>query len=94
MNCQKADFIGYSIVLEILLEMRFRAAFGVPKKSGVARLFTVFASVPIANFQDRLVMTASITLRVCYLIVFFRVVRNIVRHPFARGFHRLKNGVF
>ncbi len=44
--------------------MRFYAAFGVPKKSGVARLFPIFASASLANFQDRLVMTASITLRV------------------------------
>lgn len=59
MNCRKADFIGYSIVLEILLEMRFGAAFGVPKKSGVTRLFPIFASARIANFQDRLGMAAA-----------------------------------
>ena len=59
MNCRKADFIRYSIVLEILLEMRFGAAFGVTKKSGVARLFKIFASAWIANFQDRLGMTAA-----------------------------------
>ena len=64
MNCRQADFIGYSIVLEILLEMRFCAAVEVPKKSGVARLFTVFATAVLANFQDRLVMTTSISLRV------------------------------
>ena len=93
-NCLSTEIIRYSIVLEILLEMRFCAAFGVLKKSGVTRLFKVFASAMLANFQDRLVMTASITLRVCYLIVFFRVVRNIVRHSFARGFHCPKNGVF
>ena len=44
--------------------MCFCAAVGAPKKSGVARLFTVFATAVLANFQDRLVMTASITLRV------------------------------
>mgnify|MGYP006933240623 CR=1 FL=1 len=44
MNCRQADFIRYSIVLEILLEMRFCAVFGVPKKSGVTRLFGVFAT--------------------------------------------------
>ena len=43
----------------------------MPKKSGVARLFKVFATAVLANFQDRLVMTASITLRVDYLIVLF-----------------------
>ena len=64
MNCQKADIISYSIVLEILLEMRFYAAFGVLNKSGVTRLFPIFASVPIANFQDRLVMIDSVSLRI------------------------------
>ena len=44
--------------------MRFCAVFVVPKKSGVARLFKVFATDMLANFQDRLVMTASITLRI------------------------------
>ena len=51
--------------------MRFSIAFGVPEKSVFTRLFCVFATDMLANFQDRLVMTASITLRVCYLIVFF-----------------------
>ena len=63
-NCLSTEIIRYSIVLEILLEMRFGAAFGVPKKSGVARLFKVFATAVLANFQDRLVMTTSISLRV------------------------------
>ena len=56
MNCRQADVIRYSIVLEILLEMRFCDAFGVPKKSGVARLFDLFATAVLANFQDRLVI--------------------------------------
>jgi len=64
MNCRQADFIRYSIVLEILLEMRFCVVLEVPKKSGVARLFKVFATAVLANFQDRLVMTTSISLRV------------------------------
>ena len=64
MNCRQADIIGYSIFLEIFLEMLFWVAFGVPKKSGVARLFKVFATAVLANFQDLLVMTASITLRI------------------------------
>ena len=64
MNCRMADFIRYSIVLEILLEMRFCATVGVPKKSGITRLSGVFATDMLANFQDRLVMTASIPLRV------------------------------
>ena len=63
-NCLSTEIIRYSIVLEILLEMRFGAAFGVPKKSGVARLSGVFATAVLANFQDRLVMTTSISLRV------------------------------
>ena len=62
-NCLSTEIIRYSIVLEILLEMRFCAAVGVSKKSGVARLFTVFATAVLANFQDRLVMTTSISLR-------------------------------
>lgn len=32
--------------------MRFYTAVGVPKKSGVARLFDLFATAVIANFQD------------------------------------------
>ena len=64
MNCRQADIIGYSIFLEIFLEMLFSIAFGVPEKSVFTRLFCVFATVMLANFQDRLVMTTSITLRV------------------------------
>ena len=71
MNCRSADIIGYSIFLEIFLEMLFSVSFGVPEKSVFTRLFCVFATVMLANFQDRLVMTASITLRVNYLIVLF-----------------------
>ena len=59
MNCRQADFIRYSIVLEILLEMRFGATVGVPKKSGVARLFCVFAIAVLANFQAHLVPVTS-----------------------------------
>ena len=66
MNCRVADFIGYSIFLEIFLEMLFSVAFGAPEKSVFTRLFCVFASAMLANFQDRLVMTASICLRVDY----------------------------
>ena len=64
MNCRVADFIGYSIFLEIFLEMRFLVAFGVPEKSVFTRLFCVFATAMLANFQDRLVVTASISLRI------------------------------
>ena len=46
------------------------------------------------GFQDRLVMTASITLRVCYLIVFFLAFRILDRDHFGQVFYRLKNGVF
>ena len=48
--------------------MRFLVAFGVPKKSVFTRLFFVFATDMLANFQDRLVMTTSITLRVYQLL--------------------------
>ena len=51
--------------------MQFLIAFRVPEKSVFTRLFRVFATNMLANFQDRLVMTASITLRVDYLIVLF-----------------------
>ena len=51
--------------------MLFLIVFGVPEKSVFTRLFDLFASAMLANFQDRLVMTASITLRVNYLIVLF-----------------------
>ena len=64
MNCRSADFIGYSIFLEIFLEMRFCDVSEVPEKSMFTRLFDLFATDMLANFQDRLVMTASIPLRV------------------------------
>ena len=70
------EIIRYSIVLEILLEMRFCAAVGVPKKSGVARLSGVFATAVLANFQDRLVMTTSITLRRVSLAKCFGIWRE------------------
>ena len=44
--------------------MLFLIAFGVPEKPVFTRLFCIFATVMLANFQDRLVMTASITLRI------------------------------
>jgi len=74
--------------------MRFYDAFGVPEKSVFTRLFDLFASASLANFQDRLVMTASITLRVCYLIVFFLAFRILDRDHFGQVFYRLENGVF
>ncbi len=43
--------------------MLFLIAFGVPEKSVFTRLFCVFATAMLANFQDRLVMTTSISLR-------------------------------
>ena len=46
------------------------------------------------GFQDRLVMTASITLRVDYLIVFFLAFRILDRDHFGQVFYRLENGVF
>ena len=42
--------------------MLFSVALEVPEKSVFTRLFRVFATDMLANFQDRLVMTASITL--------------------------------
>ena len=50
------------------------------------------------GFQDRLVMTASITLRVDYLIVlflrFFLAFRILDRDHFGQVFYRLEKGVF
>ena len=43
--------------------MRFCDVSEVPEKSVFTRLFCLFATVMLANFQDRLVMTASISLR-------------------------------
>ena len=74
--------------------MRFCDVSEVPEKSVFTRLFCVFASAMLANFQDRLVMTASITLRVCYLIVFFLAFRILDRDHFGQVFYRLENGVF
>ena len=43
--------------------MRFSVAFGMPEKPVFTRLFDLFATEVLANFQDSLVMTTSITLR-------------------------------
>ena len=47
----------------MFLEMRFCDVWEMPEKSMFTRLFCVFATDMLANFQDRLVMTASISLR-------------------------------
>ena len=39
--------------------MRFFAAVGVPKKSGVARLSGVFATAVLANFQALFAISAA-----------------------------------
>ena len=56
------------------------------------------APVKANGFQDRLVMTTSITLRVDYLIVlflrFFLTFRILDRDHFGQVFYRLENGVF
>ena len=61
--------------------MLFSVAFGVPEKSVFTRLFSVFATCVLANFQDRLVMTASISLRVLTEqgddIIFFSVCQVV-----------------
>ena len=44
--------------------MLFWIAFGVSEKPVFTRLFDLFATDMLANFQDRLVMTASICLRI------------------------------
>ena len=62
MNCRQADIIGYSIFLEIFLEMRFLIAFGVPEKSVFTRLFGTLQKLATANFQDRLGLSPNIAL--------------------------------
>ena len=42
MNCRSADFIGYSIFLEIFLEMLFSVAFGSARKVSVYKAFLRF----------------------------------------------------
>ena len=44
--------------------MRFYDVSEVPEKSVFTRLFCVFATCVLANFQDRLVVTASIFLHI------------------------------
>ena len=61
MNCHQADIIGLLNFLEIFLEMRFCDVSEVPEKSVFTRLFDLFATDMLANFQDRLVMTTSHT---------------------------------
>ena len=48
----------------MFLEMRFCDVSEAPEKPVFTRLFDLFASAMLANFQDRLVMTASICLRI------------------------------
>ena len=64
------------------------------RKINAYKAFLKFASAMTRSFQDRLVMTASITLRVCYLIVFFLAFRILDRDHLGQVFYRLKNGVF
>ena len=47
----------------MFLEMRFCDVSEVPEKPVFTRLFDLYATDMLANFQDRLVMTTSITLR-------------------------------
>ena len=70
----------------------------MPKTLDITRILREQKEQLRAGFQDRLVMTASITLRVDYLIVlflrFFLAFRILDRDHFGRVFYRLKNGVF
>ena len=66
----------------------------MPKTLDITRILREQKEQLRAGFQDRLVMTASITLRVCYLIVFFLAFRILNRDHFGRVFYRLENGVF
>ena len=97
-NCFRRQYRIFIKFLDIALDATLFYAFGEAEKSGSARLCEKFASVSRANFQDRLVMTASITLRVDYLIVlflrFFLAFRILDRDHFGQVFYRLENGVF
>ena len=53
----------------MFLEMRFCDVSEVPEKSVFTRLFDLFATAMLANFQDRLVMTTSITLRIGFFVL-------------------------
>ena len=64
--------LNLQIVLEIFLEMRFCDVSEVPEKSVFTRLFCVFATTMLANCQDRLVVTASIFLRI-YGVVHYTI---------------------
>ena len=66
----------------------------MPKTLDITRILREQKEQLRAGFQDRLVMTASITLRVCYLIVFFLAFRILDRDQFGQVFYRLENGVF
>ena len=95
----------------------------MPKTLDITRILREQKEQLRAGFQDRLVMTASITLRViarrglrsgsasaesaawfigeaditlrvCYLIVFFLAFRILDRDHFGQVFYRLENGVF
>ena len=66
----------------------------MPKTLDITRILREQKEQLRAGFQDRLVMTASITLRVDYLIVLFLAFRILDRDHFGQVFHRLKNGVF
>ena len=80
--------------LEKVLEGIIFCTLGRAKTSSVARDFEHLQKLATANFQDRLVMTASITLRVYYLIVFFLAFRILDRDHFWQVFYRLENDVF
>jgi hypothetical protein len=69
--------------------MLFSVAFGVPEKSVFTRLFCVFATDMLANFQDRLVMTTSISLRTDALYHKYGVLSRVpgkkaVKYPGTR----------
>ena len=70
----------------------------MPKTLDITRILREQKEQLRAGFQDRLVMTASITLRVDYLIVlflrFFLAFRILDRDHFGQVFYRLENGVF
>ena len=66
----------------------------MPKTLDMTRILREQKELLRAGFQDRLVMTASITLRVCYLIVFFSPLEFSIEIILGKYFTVLKTACF
>ena len=74
--------------------MLFSVAFGVPEKSVFTRTFDLFVSAMLANFQDRLVMTTSITLHDAYCLHIFLLNHFITLAKDCQEVFKKKNTLF